>query len=182
MTTQVRIFRGHSGNYATLTAQILTINPRYHTVEWIGDLHWQGDDTYGWYGLRYNVNGSVQASEAKHLAQMHRIILRILAQSDWKSTPAEVLAIIGAEEVFCIKHEYVSIVDNGKRMYQVFNNRTNEYQTVVIAKNEVAAYKAVDQKIKRNALAHDIYRVVPYGPPLELELTDLDYSPKPVAV
>lgn len=139
----------------------------------IGTLRWQGDSKYGWYGLRYEVSAS--ANEYKNLFELYKVASYIQERTTYKSTPQEVMAIIGGEEYVYIHGDYISIRDNGKQLYDVINNRTNVLQTRITAANELMALRAIDGMIKRNEVAHDVYRLKPVGERLALCPTELDY-------
>lgn len=172
MNTKVRFSKGRSGNYDTLEMQIIEVSARLVT-KWIGTIHWQGDSTHGWYGLRYEISAS--ANEYKNIFAMYKIASYIQDRTSYNSTPQEVVAVIGGIEHFYLHGEYVSIQDNGKQLYEVIKDSTNTLQTVITAANELMAFRIIEGMIKRKELANETYRLKPRGSRLALCPTNLDY-------
>lgn len=123
--------------------------PTSDTLEPIGTISFQytvgNTEGYNWYGMRY----IVESENPDHFAHMAKLSRYIAANSSSGVQPDELKQIIGAEEYFIYKGDYIPESYMGMKYYKVMVN--NEHYSTIIAPNDILAQKKLQKKKIDNA-------------------------------
>ena len=149
MKTYVRITRGKSGNYDTLTMEVLHPSTFGNYLAPIGTIAWQGDAKFEWYGMRLHVDAELH--NHANLLSMHKLAAYIKERAVL-AKPTEVMALIGGIECWYDYGMFIPVTEVGKRVYHIRRSKTDSVYTRIISTNEITAQRAIDGMIKRKEL------------------------------
>jgi len=167
MTTRIRITRGRSGNYDTLTFEVLS-NKGAH----MGTITWQGDSKFAWYGLTIATDCDLVNSHK--LLSMYKLACYIKDRNE-NGKPIEIMGIMGGVECFYRNGMFIDITDNGKQVYDVMELGSKALQCRVVAANELMAFRIIDGMVKRKELKDVSYTIKEVGERLQFSPTNLTY-------
>ncbi len=174
MKTKVQVQRTISGGYEHLVVQILQAHkysPNYLSP--IGHISWQGDPTHQWYSMHFHIEADL--SDNHRLLAMYKLSCYIKERIT-QETPVEVMAIIGGEQHFYDFGQYISVLDNGKLMYDVKKKGKEDVYTRVLAANEIMASRAIQGRISRKELNDEDYDIIPTGRRMMFTPISLDFA------
>jgi hypothetical protein len=174
MKTKVRVQRSKSTGYEHLTMLILQPH-KYspNSLSSIGHISWQGDEKHGWYGMKFVMEAD--RIDSQNFLTMYKLICYINERIT-SENPVEVMAVMGGEQHFYDFGEYISIMDNGKQVYDVKKKGDINVYTRVIAANEIMASRVVQGRIKRKELPDVDLDIIPTGSRINFEPVRLEFG------
>lgn len=123
--------------------------PASDTLEPIGTISFQytvgNTEGYDWYARRFNV----ESDNPAHLLAMAKLAKYIADNSSSDAQPDEIKQVIGAEEHFVYKGDYIPESYRGMRYYKVIVG--GQHYSTIIAPNDMLGEKKLKKKKIDNA-------------------------------